>query len=271
MSSAKAFADEEAAFAKLKNYMSRSAEVFQAPAGADAGFPDYGFTITLDNGSKVDAHIEFKNSHTAQMGSMRDWKFDGRKYYTPDTTSEQKSELISLMNATPSAITNGKRLLKDLQTHFSHEVKEIYSGALSVIKDKQQRYNSILNFTNNTRDYQIANIADATLGTKIISHYKSKFQKSRVSGRASTHILMMQIKDEIWYLDTFGTFNQNILAEVSQKMGASGKMQQLRGLTAQLECRIQPRGLSSKGEKPTSIDVMASYRLKGRPQGGVTV
>ena len=48
-------------------------------------------------------------------------------------------------------------------------------------------------------------------------------------------------------------------------------LNQLRGLTAQLECRIQPRGLTSKGAKPTSIDVMASYRLKGRPQGGVKV
>lgn len=271
MSSAKAFADEVAAFDKLKKYMKDTAKVFQAPAGADAGFPDYGFTIQMDDGTKTDVHVEFKNSHTAQMGSMRDWKFNGTKFYTPDTESEQKAELIALMNGAQTAVANGKRLLRDLQQHFSYEVKEISSGSLSIIKDKQQRYNSAINFANNTDNYQIANIADATLGTKILTHYKTKFRKSRVQGRAQTHILMMQIKDQIWYIDTYGKFNQNILDEVSSKMGTSGKMNKLRGLTAQLECRIQPRGLSSKGAKPVSIDVMASYRLKGKPLQGVTL
>ena len=269
MASFKAFNDEILAFDKLKKIIPGS--VFQAPAGADAGFPDYGFTITLDDGSKVDAHIEFKNSHTAQMGSMRDWKFDGRKFYTPDTNSEQKSELIALMNGTRSAIVNGDRLLKDLQVHFSKDVKELNSGSLTVIKDKQQRYISTLNFANNTRDYQIANIADAGLGQRIITHYKNKFAKSRVPGRANKHILMMQIKDEIWYLDTHGSVDQKVLSEVSTKMGATRTMNKLAGLTAQLEVRIQPRGLQSKGSKPTSIDVMASYRLKGKPANGVSV
>jgi len=271
MSSAKAFADENAAFNKLKDYLNRKADVFQAPAGADAGFPDYGFTVYLDDNSTVDLHIEYKNSHTAQMGSMRDWHFDGRQFSTPDSNSEQKDELISLMNNTPVAIRNGKRLLKDLKTFFSTDVKSIYSGSLTIIKDKLQRYNSLMQFVENTRDYQIANIADAQLGNKIITHYKNKFKKSRVTGRASGHILLMQIKDEMWYLDTYGTVTPAILEEVSKKIGANKTIQRMAGLTAQLEVRIQPRGTTSKGAKPVSIDVMASYRLKGKPAGGASL
>jgi hypothetical protein len=271
MSSSKAFADETAAFAKIKRKFGKDAIVFQAPAGADAGFPDYGFTVTMGNGEKIDLHIEYKNSHTAQMGSMRDWRFDGSKFSTPDTKSMQKAELISLMNETPKAVANGKRLLKDLKKYFSKDVKEIYSGALSVIKDNQQRYNSILQFVDNTRDYQIANIADTAMGNRIIKHYKNKFKKSMVSHRAKGHILMMQIKDDIWIVDTSGKITKADLKEIAYKMGAKSEFKELKGLVAQLEVRIQPRGLSKKGAKPTSIDVMASYRLKGAPVGGTKI
>ena len=41
-------------------------------------------------------------------------------------------------------------------------------------------------------------------------------------------------------------------------------------LKANLEVRIQPRGLSAPG-KPVSIDVMASFRLAGKPSAGTTV
>jgi hypothetical protein len=263
-----AFADEERAYAKIKRKLGKSAKVFQKPAGADAGFPDYGFTVTLDDDTKIDLHIEYKNSATAQMGSMRDWRWDGKQFYTPDTKSEQKQELISLMNATPKAKANAKRLLQDLKKFFSKDVKEISSGSLSVIKDKKVRFAKTKKFADNTRDYQIAAIIDKAMGDRIITHYKKKFAKSRVTSRAKGHVLMMQIKDEIWVVQKSGSVNKSQLAEIATMMGATGPFGELKGLTAQLEVRIQPRGLSSKGTKPTSIDVMASYRLKGAPTGG---
>ncbi len=81
MASDKAFRDEEAAYNALKKKLGSTAVTFQEPAGADAGFPDFGFTLSLPMG-KVDLHIEYKNSSTAQMGSMRDWIFNGFLWIT---------------------------------------------------------------------------------------------------------------------------------------------------------------------------------------------
>lgn len=268
MASSKAFQDEINAYNKLNKMLKSVGSAFQEPAGADAGFPDFGFTVETA-GKNFDLHIEYKNAHTAQMGSMRDWLFNGSKFYTKDTQSEQKQELISLMNNTSIAITNGKRLLEDLKDHFSPEVKEIYSGSLTVVKDKMQRRVLTQNFADNTRDYQVANIASPTLGSKIIGHYKNKFKKSMVRGRADGHILMMMIKDELWWVDKTSTVSQKDLDAVAKLFGVN-KINKLQGLTAQLEVRIQPRGLTSP-TKPTSIDVMASYRLKGKPNSGTRV
>jgi hypothetical protein len=268
MASSQAFQDEINAYKRLNTMLKSVGSPFQEPAGADAGFPDFGFTVET-GGKTYDLHIEYKNAHTAQMGSMRDWLFSGTKFYTKDMQSEQKQELISLMNNTPIAITNGKRLLKDLKNHFSPDVKEIYSGSLTVVKDRMQRRVLTQNFADNTRDYQIANIASPDLGNKIISHYKNKFKKSMNRSRAQGHVLMMMIKDELWWVDKTTNVSVKELEFISQLFGVK-KINKLQGLTAQLEVRIQPRGLTSP-TKPTSIDVMASYRLKGKPHSGVKV
>lgn len=265
MASDKAFQDEINSFNKLKKMLANST-AFQAPAGADAGFPDFGFTLMLPN-KKINLHIEYKNSHTAQMGSMRDWIFDGNKYYTNDKNSEQKQELLTIMNNTPDAIKNGKRLLSDLQKHFSSQVKSIYSGAMTVIKDNVTRKAAAKNFANSTKNYQIANIANSTLGDKILTHYKTKFKKSSSKFRADGHVLIMMIKDEMWYVDKTSVSDAEMKI-IAASLGIKS-LNKLSGLVAALEVRIQPRGLNS--DKPASIDVMASYRLKGKPSGGQKV
>jgi hypothetical protein len=266
MASDKAFQDEINAFNKLQK-MLKNAIAFQKPAGADAGFPDFGFTLLLPN-KKINLHIEYKNAHTAQMGSMRDWIFDGTKYYTKDKNSEQKQELLTIMNKTPDAIKNGKRLLSDLQKHFSSEVKSIYSGAMTVIKDNATRKAAAKNFANSTKNYQIANIVNSTLGDKILTHYKSKFKKTSAKFRADGHVLIMMIKDEMWYVDKTGGVTEADMKMIASFLGIKS-LNKLGGLVAALEVRIQPRGLNS--DKPASIDVMASYRLKGKPSGGQKV
>jgi len=266
MASDKAFQDEINAFNKLQK-MLKNAIAFQKPAGADAGFPDFGFTLLLPN-KKINLHIEYKNAHTAQMGSMRDWIFDGTKYYTKDKNSEQKQELLTIMNKTPDAIKNGKRLLSDLQKHFSSEVKSIYSGAMTVIKDNVTRKAAAKNFANRTKNYQIANIVNSTLGDKILTHYKSKFKKTSAKFRADDHVLIMMIKDEMWYVDKTGGVTEADMKMIASFLGIKS-LNKLGGLVAALEVRIQPRGLNS--DKPASIDVMASYRLKGKPSGGQKV
>lgn len=266
MASDKAFQDEINSFDKLKKLLG-NAVAFQEPAGADAGFPDFGFTLILPK-KKINLHIEYKNAHTAQMGSMRDWIFDGEKFYTNDKNSEQKQELLAIMNNTPTAVANGKRLLTDLQKHFSGEVKSIYSGAMSVIKDKAARKAAAKNFANSTKNYQIANIANSTLGDKILTHYKTKFKKSKEKHRADGHVLIMMIKDEMWYVDKSTSVTDADMKMIASFLGITS-LNKLTGLVAALEVRIQPRGLNS--DKPASIDVMASYRLKGKPINGKKV
>ena len=261
--SSKAEAAEKSAFAKLKTKL--NAKVIVSPAGFDAGFPDFGYRIQLENGKTIDLHVEYKADYKAQMGSMRDWIFDGRKFSTLDMKSESKQELLAVMNNTPVAIQNAKRLLNDLKKYFSPQVKQLYSGSLIVIKDKDERRIKTQEFAKNTANYQIATISDRILGDKILTHYKTKFKKNLKSG-SDASVLLMMLKDKVWMIDTYGSITQSELEEVAKRFDLE-ELDRLSDLTAKLEVRIQPRGLNSPG-KPTSIYVMASFRLAQAPAGG---
>jgi hypothetical protein len=261
--SAKAEAAEKAAFTKLGRQLNGRAIV--SPAGFDAGFPDFAYRIQLENGKTVDLHFEYKADYKAQMGSMRDWIFDGRKFVTMDTKSESKQELLAVMNNTPKAVQNAKRLLSDLKKYFSPQVKQLYSGSLTVIRDKDERRVQTQEFAKNTDNYQIAAISDRILGNKILDHYKTKFKKNLKSGNDAS-ILFMMLKDKVWMVDRAGSVTSAELVEVAKRLGLDN-LDSLENLTAKLEVRIQPRGLNSPG-KPTSIDVMASFRLAQAPAGG---
>jgi hypothetical protein len=274
MASDKAYRDEEAAYYALIKKLGTSATVWRTPAGADAGFPDFGFTLSLPMG-KVALHIEYKNSSTAQMGSMRDWIFNGDTFTTNDKNNEEKAALLFIMNNTQTAIANGRRLLKDLQTtsYATKGIKTLSSGSMTIIKDQALRRAALVSFASRTENYQIANISDTTLGNGILTHYKNKFSKSKkdpdVTG-AKGHVLLMLIKDEIWYVDKSGVDDQT-MKQISSLLGVR-TINKLTGLTANLEVRIQPKKLSSaNANKPVSIDVMASFRLKGKPTSGVKV
>lgn len=261
--SAKAQAAERSAYNKLLD--TTSSQSLVSPAGFDAGFPDFAFRFKLTSGKTIDVHIEYKADYKAQMGSMRDWIFDGKSFSTPDTSSESKKELIYILNTTPLAIQNGKRLLTDLQKYFSKDVNKIYSGSLTVISNKDERRIATQNFAKNTTNYSIAAISDAKLGDQIVKHYKTKFKKN-LKGGSQGAILLMMLKDTVWLVDTDGSVTDADMADLAKRFKIN-KFDDLKNLTAKLEVRIQPRGLNSPG-KPTSIDVMASFRLAGAPQGG---
>lgn len=263
--SAKAQAAENNAFKALGKKLGSKSKAIVSPAGFDAGFPDFAYRVTLKDGSIVDLHYEYKADYKAQMGSMRDWHFDGRRFSTPDSKSESKQELIDVMNGTKIAVENGKRLLSDLKKYFHKDVTKLYSGSMTVIKDKDTRKALAQEFANNTRDYQIAQISSAVMGQKIIDHYKTKFKKNLKRGSKAS-LLFMFLKDKIWLVDTTGTLSPAHKAEVATMMGLS-KLDDLKNLEAKLEVRIQPRGLNSPS-KPASIDAMASYRLAKAPAAG---
>lgn len=256
-------AAEAKAFKKLSEKLP-GAKILVSPAGFDAGFPDFAYRVTTETGKVIDLHFEYKADYLAQMGSMRDWSFDGNKFSTPDTKSETKQELIAVMNNTPEAIQNGKRLLDDLKKYFDKGVSRLYSGSLTVISDKDTRKALAREFAANTKNYQIAAIKDSSMGDKIIDHYRNKFKKNLKPGSRGS-ILFMMLKDTIWMVDQEGSITNADLHQVAEMMGLI-KLDKISGLAAKLEVRIQPRGLNSA--KPASIDTMASFRLTAIPRLG---
>lgn len=240
-------------------------KAFAQPAGFETSFPDFGFRVIL-GGKKVDLHIEYKADAKAQMGSMRDWIFDGNKFSTP-STSEEKQDLIDIMNSSDECKRNGKRILKDFQTYADPKIKKIYSGMMTIESNKDIRRAKLVAFKEATNNFQLAKIDNTTLGDAIINHYKKKFAKS-IKPDADASILMMMIGDQIWYIST----NKTVTRAMHDQLGTyfSKNVPQLPDLRAALEVRIQPRGLSAPG-KPVSVDVMASFRLSGKLAGGATI
>lgn len=254
------------AFRKLKKLLG-DPEAFAEPAGFDTGFPDFGFRLAA-NKKIVDVHIEYKADAKAQMGSMRDWVYDGKAFTTNDKKSEDKQTLIAVMNADAECKKNGNRLLNDFKTYFDRRVTKIYSGVLTIEPDKKVRRGKLLNFTHNTENYQLAKIENATLGQKILDHYHNKFKKS-IRSDADHSILMMMIGDEIWFIEETGSLDRDGKQKIAEKFGVRN-IAVMNQLKANLEVRIQPRGLSAP-DKPVSIDVMANFRLAGRPSAGTKI
>ena len=240
--------------------------VFAKPAGFETSFPDFGFRLMI-GGKKIDLHIEYKADAKAQMGSMRDWIFNGTEFTSP-SDSDEKQDLIAIMNVSPTAIANGKRLLKDLQKYADPKIKSIYSGTMTIEKDQAIRRTKLEKFAQETDNYQIAKINDTSMGDKIISHYKKKFKKSQKSDATGSMLLMM-IGNDIWIVDKTSKVTAEIETTVATMLGGKS-LPKIGKLQAQLEVRIQPRGLSSPG-KPVSIDVMSSFRLSGKLAGGLGV
>ena len=256
---------EISAFNKLKKLLGNP-EAFAEPAGFDTGFPDFGFRLNVE-GKNVDIHIEYKADAKAQMGSMRDWIFDGTKFITP-SDSPDKETLIAVMNGSPDCIKNGKRILSDSKQFFDKKVSKISSGMLTIEKDKKIRRSKLLNFTQNTANYQLAKIENTQLGQKVFDHYHNKFNKS-IRGDADHSILMMMIGNDVWFIEEKGNLSATGKKMIATKFGVNN-IAVLNQLKANLEVRIQPRGLSSS-DKPVSIDVMANFRLAGKPSSGTTV
>lgn len=272
----KAKEDEKKAFSKLKKILGNAAS-FAAPAGDDTAFPDFGFTIYI-NKKRVDLHFEYKNSPTAQMGSMRNWTFNGREFDAPDArTDPNKQDLLEVMNSSMVAKQNGKRLLEDFQNYFDNPVKskrqynitKIYSGMLSVEKNKDVRRTRLVQFINNTRDYQIANLEDNILGQKILDHYHKKFHANLQKG-ADFSMLLMMIGNQFWFLEETGSKLTTEEKKQICKIFGVNQIPVFPKPKAKLEVRIQPRHVD-KPSTPVSIDVMANFRLSGKPTGGVIV
>jgi hypothetical protein len=250
-------AEEVAAFNK---FIAKGFKSFAEPAGSAVAFPDFGLSIEID-GKRVDLHIEYKMNRSAQMGSMRDWIFDGSKFTSPAENSNEKQELLALMNESEVCINNGKRLLVDLKKYVGPEVDKISSGSLNFIKDNAERKIKLREFAAGTDNFQLANIESSTLGDQILTHYKHKF-KPRAG--ADYSILVMMMGSEMWVIQSDKKVPSALQRLISESLGVDD-VPVLKDISAKLEVRIQPRGLNSDGRG--SIDVMASLRLQGKSAG----
>ena len=135
---------------------------------------------------------------------------------------------------------------------------------LTIESDKKVRKAKLKIFASNTDNYQLAKIDDKKMGDMIISHYKKKFKKELRSD-ADYSVLYMMIDNELFFVEDTSGSTPKLQKELHDLLGVT-KVPKLDGLKAKLEVRIQPRGLSSP-DKPGSIDVMASFRLSGKPTG----
>lgn len=260
-------AAETASFEKVKKLLGNP-EVFAEPAGSDAGFPDYGFNMKL-NGKTFCLQFEYKMDQKAQMGSMRDWIFDGEEF-TVSSPSESKEDMLYLMNESSRCVKRGKEILKEFQTLADKNIKKISSGMLTVEKDQKIRRAKLMNYVNGKKtDYQLAKISDSALGDLILEHYSAKFNKSRNPRADGGNILFMVIGDYLFYINKTSNVKQTDVDTFAKYFGVN-KFVTLNNLSASLEVRIQPRGLSSPN-KPVSIDVMASLRLNGLKQTGTKI
>lgn len=260
---------ERKAFQEVKTIMGNPV-VFAEPAGSATGFPDFGFSVEID-GKSFDLFFEFKDSWKTQMGSMRNWIYkpsSGFSVPSVDAKDENKQLLLEVMNNTPRAKTEAKRLLDSLKKYFDPRVQSLSSGVLAVESDKQTRKLKTQKFVANTDNYQIAKIRDYRLGAKILDHYKKKFRENI---RPNTHgsVLFMLIDDTIWFVEDKGMTKQQ-LKKVFSLLGKTD-IPQLDNLEANLECRIQPRYMDIKKSETARMDVLAAFRLARKPSGGVKI
>lgn len=134
--------------------------------------------------------------------------------------------------------------------------------------------------------YEIAHIADSSLGKMMLHHYTEKFKISQreYSNGINYCILLIIMGDQVWFVSD--KMKDKKKADIIMKdletalCGEGKKIPTISQITAELEIRIQPRAMNAKlissdtfellpGENPY-LDVMASFRMKScNTRGGV--
>lgn len=256
-----AYKDESQAYRLLK---AEGFETFMEPAGAGKGFPDFGLRAYIDD-QVVDVHVEFKQDRFAQMGSMRDWVFDGETFATrnPDDT---KDMLVKVMQDSKECVASAKRMLATFQEHCDPRIHSISGGMLGVIRDTAERRTKLDAFADHCDNYAIARISSEELGRGMIDFYKTKFVPN---GDADTSLLVLMLGNEMYLVDRKGRRMRASVQEELYDMLGVDDLPMIVPPVAQLEVRIQPWGLTTA--KAVRVDTMASFRIKRIARGAVCV
>ena len=270
--------DEANAFEKIKLILP-DPKIFAQPAGSTTAFPDFGFRILIGQ-KKVDIFFEFKQNHTAQMGSgSRDWVFDGTSFKLPQQSQSDsdKKDLMNILNSVDAAKKKAKLILTDLQTLASKNISSLSSGSFGVLKSGESRKAGFTNYILNKKtDYEISKIDSTLMGDKIIQLYKKKF-RSNLRQDADLSICFFMIKDTIWLVDQEGDWNKSNLDQLKMYFKTNNNFTYLDNLSAKLEVRIQPRpsfkekNFNDPRLNSARLDTMAVFRLTKKPSGGVKI
>lgn len=254
-----AFKDERTAFRELRKRA--DFEVFARPSGADKAFPDFGLRAWI-GGEAIDIHFEYKQDRYAQMGSMRDWSFDGNNF-SASSLDDNKELMLNIMQQNDTCVKNAKKILKEFQEHCDPRITTVSSGMLGVIRDTAERREKVRNFAQTVDSYMLARIANTELGEALLNYYRGKFTPNP---EATTSILVLMLGDEMYKVQTSGKRLTNAKRDVLLDLIGVSDLPAMEDPIAQLEVRIQPWGLNNT--KAVRIDVMATYRLKQVSPGG---
>lgn len=267
-----AFQQEVAAFNALEDLFGYDAMAIITPQGAGAGFPDFAFRTKSKSGKVIDVHFEYKADNKAQMSSMRDWIFDGRKFTTKAIDDADKELMLLAMNSNPEIMSNAKRIYKDFNDVSKEmnlgKVPVLSSGLLSGLSsDFGVRKEFTKAVVNRTEKQQMGSIKGG-FGPSMINFYKKKFMKN-IKSSANGSILLFMIKDRVWLMDTTGDVNDKEIKDIAKSLGHRDFDRRLNAnnIDANLEVRLSIRPGSTPFSK-AKMDPQAAMRLRKAPPGG---
>jgi hypothetical protein len=180
-------------------------EIWQPPAGSDAGWPDIGMAIKLD-GQVINLHIEAKKNVTDDMGSLRSWIFNGKEFTVDEAKEgEDVRVILSVMNNNKEALKNAKTTLRILKKFFKSPVIRSGVTPFAAFADKQVRLDKAVGFIreikkkikgkSDSAGIQIARVKSGEIGSLVVDHYNNKFR-----ARSGKNLLMFTAQNQLWML-----------------------------------------------------------------------
>lgn len=247
----------------------------EIPKCSDGGFPDFAFRVKAPSGKKIDIHFEYKMNKTDQMGGLRTWKFDGRKFSTT-RTDDEADFIIKAMNQNSQIVRGGQTMMDS----YKQAADELGVGPINFIgvggvtsiipsreKNLRKRFVKRVLEINGT---QMLGTIKGGFGLTIINNYREKFKKNLQSG-SDCSICLFMVGNKIWYLDSHNADEEDV-AEVASMLDVDEiDMRNLNpnSIDGNLEVRLQ-MNISSNPFKQPKVDTFAAMRMLGNTLRGGT-
>lgn len=252
----RALAEEKSAFEKIGKLTGGTS--FQDPAGFDGGFPDFGYTVTID-GQDIDLYFEYKMDDNAQMSGISTWSYKNNTFYTTRKDDEAQT-IINLMRRDQGLKKNAQYMVDIVKGLLGRKIGvEFNSGCLGTNKIRL-----IKDFDKLVEGRKVLGTIKSTMLGKVFKNiYINKYKKAKI-GRPNPSILLMMIDNKIWMLDKDGVTTNQIKMVRKMLDNKSQSIPAMRSVTCTLGVRIIPR---SNG----SIETKALLKLTNKVSSNLTV